>query len=183
MSPYSHLRPLIDRLAAASVAAAPPPWRAPVVHAIGGLRAIGFAEGTDLLLVSSSDGLGVLDCAAGTRVARDREAGPTAGDELQLCCPGIGPLAGQTVTMAGLQGGGMRHAAADGWRIERVGLAWPEELLLLVPPGSDLFETRPNRRADFTKLFDDAGLRAAGFSPTGRSLVIATGSDVMIFSR
>ena len=65
-------------------------------------------------------------------------------------------------------------------------LDWPEESLLLMQPmqpGSWIYETRPGRSAEFTKVAVESELRAWGFSPTGKSLVVATSSDVTIFSR
>src|ERR1700677_2578198 len=65
---------------------------------------------------------------------------------------GFGPLAGQTVRTSGLAGGGLAVSTADGWTAERLVLDWPEESLLLVPPGSWIDETRVGRSADFTKV-------------------------------
>jgi hypothetical protein len=66
-----HLEPIRQRIRAAPVSEPPPPWIASAVHAIGGLTEIGFADDTDLLLVVSHQGRGVLDCHTGQRIARD----------------------------------------------------------------------------------------------------------------
>ena len=71
----------------------------------------------------------------------------------------------------------------DGWGVERVILDWPTESLLLVPPGSSIFETRAGWSSDFTKVAEEIEVRAWGFSPTGRGLVLATTSDVTLYGR
>ena len=181
------LLPMIHRVRTAAVQAPPAPWQWRAVHAVGGLTEVGFGRGTDLLLVVSHDGRGVFDCLTGLRVARDPTM-PEPGeadwqDTHELDAEGIGPLAGQTVRTSGLAGGGLALATADGWTAERLVLDWPEESLLLVPPGAWIYETRAGRSAAFTKIAVENEPRAWGFSPTGRSLVLATSSDVTIFGR
>jgi hypothetical protein len=165
----------------------PAPWQLRVAHAVGGLTDVGFGRGSDLLLVISSQGRGVFDCVTGVRVARDAAVLETDEDgwhdTLELEARGIGPLAGQTVTTAGLHGGGLAISTRDRWIVEHLPLDWPNESLLLVPPDSWIYETRPGRSAEFTKVAVETELRAWGFSPTGKSLIIATSSDVTIFGR
>ncbi|MNT83089.1 hypothetical protein D3C72_2229080 [compost metagenome] len=85
--------------------------------------------------------------------------------------------------MAGINGGGLPLATADGWMIEDIILAWPEQHLLLVEPGSWLHGARYNRPALFHKLGVELEVRAFGFSYTGLSLVIATAAEVVVFGR
>ena len=182
-----HLFPMIGRVRAASAQAPPAPWQRRAVHAVGGLTDVGFGRGADLLLVVSHDGRGVFDCLTGLRVARDSSV-PEPGeadwqDTFELETKGIGPLAAQTVRTSGLAGGGLAVLTADGWTAERLTLDWPEESLLLVPPGSWIYEMRAGRSDEFTKVAAKSGVRAWGFSPTGNSLILATSSDVTIFSR
>lgn len=77
-------RQLRDRLLAAPVVPAPPPWE-PVIDGgtpIRGLQGIGFAvhpgNGHDLVMVVSVDGLGLFDAVTGEKIARDRGAGSGA---------------------------------------------------------------------------------------------------------
>ncbi|MGK3998568.1 hypothetical protein [Sorangium sp. So ce1024] len=188
MSPVpDHLVPVIRRVRAAPVQDPPAPWQRRAAYAVGGLTDVGFGRGSDLLLVISHSGRGVFDCLAGARVARDASVPEAGEDEWQdtseLEAEGIGPLAGQTVRTAGLFGGALAHSTRDGWTVERIALDWPEESLLLVPPGAFIYETRPGRSAEFTKVAVQIAPRAWGFSPTGKSLILATSSDVTIFSR
>lgn len=182
-----HHLPLIDRVRTAPVRESPPPWRLLAAHGVGGLTDVGFGRGSDLLLVVSSQGRGVFDCLTGTRVARDPTM-PEVGeeswqDEYELDAQGIGPLAGQAVCTSGLAGGGLPLMTRDRWTVERLILDWPIESLLLVPPDSWIYETRAGRSSEFTKIAEEMEVRAWGFSPTGRSLILATSSDVTIYGR
>lgn len=160
----------------------PPPWKSSGSSGVGGLLSVGFGRGTDLLLVTSSQGRGVFDCFTGQRIARDR-SDETTEDSANLEARGIGPLEGQVIRLSGLSGGGLPAGTGDGWAAERLVLEWPEEILVLVPPGSWIFGLAFNKPANFTKLFVGSEVRAWGFSPTGRSLVLATSSDLTIYAR
>jgi hypothetical protein len=96
---------------------------------------------------------------------------------------GIGPLEGQLVRIAGLYGGGLSLGTPDGWALESLEIDWPDKSLLLTAPSSWLYETRAGRSSAFTKIEADSTLRAYGFSPTGKSLVVALTSDITIYSR
>jgi hypothetical protein len=79
--------------------------------------------------------------------------------------------------------GGLPCLTQDGWKLESVVLQWPEQMLLLVPPGADLYGSLSGHPDQMTKIFEDSCIRAYGFSYTGRSLAIATSSDVTLFAR
>jgi hypothetical protein len=173
-----HLEPVRRQIATAPVTAAPAPWGHVATVAIGGLTEVGFGDDSDLLLVISSRGRGVFDCTRGLRVARDPE--PLADDwydERRLRARGIGPLERQMVRLAGLHGGGLPTCGLDGWSVAAITLAWPDQHLLLLPPGEDLYSAR----ASLTKLAVESEVRAFGFSDTGRTLVLATSSDIAIY--
>lgn len=182
-----HLLPLIARVRAAPVQLPHVPWRLLAAHAVGGLTDVGFGRGTDLLLVVSSRGRGVFDCLTGARVARDPHMPEIGEDDWQdlreLEALGIGPLGGQVVRTAGLAGGGLVLMTDDRWAVERLALDWPIESLLLVPPDSWIYEDRAGRSSDVAKIAEGSEVRAWGFSPTGRSLVLATSSDITIYGR
>jgi hypothetical protein len=67
--------------------------------------------------------------------------------------------------------------------VQQLFLDWPEECLLLIPPGGDIYSEYMGRPAVFAKLAVESGVRARGFSPTGRSLVLATNSDLTVWAR
>src|SRR5437016_5249971 len=108
MQMSNYQRKLDQRFRASPIADPPEPWRQTFYGSIGGLLVIGFAPGSDLLLVISAGGRGVFDCLTGDRVSRDDEIdGETWADPIQLTTIGVGPLDKQTVRVAGLWGGGM----------------------------------------------------------------------------
>lgn len=151
--------------------------------AVGGLTDVGFADATDFLICMSADGLGVFDCLTGERVARDRD-GNFAFDTGNLLVDGIGPLEGQRVRTARLAGGGLAVGTDDGWSVERHPFAFPDAEVFIAPPGQSLLWTQQGKEVRLCKLGGFVTeLRAYGFSPTGRSFVIATSSDVMMFMR
>jgi hypothetical protein len=178
----AHLQPTFERLVSAAISEVPPPWKLSGCAGVGGLESVGFGRGTDLLLVTSSQGRGVFDCLTGQRVARDRSE-ETMEDSTNLEAIGIGPLDDQIIRMAGLNGGGLPNGTPDGWTADRLVLQWPEETLVLVPPGSWIYGLAFDKPADFVKVFVGSEVRAWGFSATGRSLILATSGDVTMYAR
>lgn len=173
------------RFLAAPVSPPPAPWRPsqrPVIRA-GGLIGAGFAThpetGADLLLVASHNGLGLIDPVTGERLARDDEDMIGWPDDADLTCPGIGPVAGTRVPMAGLLGGGLHRTAGGGWTVHVVAPAWPAERVLLSADGNPWHNDAwwHIHHADVTEL------RAAGFSPSGSTLIVATTGDVTLWVR
>ncbi len=173
---------MVAQILALPISLPPAPWRLVSNASIGGLQSVGFARNTELLFVTSSQGRGVFDADTGERVARDHnEEFPE--DTINMEAIGIGPLAGQTIRMAGIYGGTLATTTADGWQAERLTLQWPAETLLLVAPGSWVFGASFNKKAEMTKVSVDSEVRAWGFSSTGHSLILAVSSGVQIFSR
>jgi len=161
----------------------PQPWGKPTWIAVGGLTDVGFADSSDLLLCVSADGRGLIDCLSGEKISRDydRDFNFDAGN---LLIEGIGPLADQTIRMAGLAGGGLASGAYDGWSIELYPLAFPDSQLIVSPPRQTMLWTHREDEMQLHKLGGFVtGLKTFGFSPTGNSLVIAISSDVIIYVR
>lgn len=153
----------------------PPPWRLLPVFAVGGLFQVGYAEDSDLLLVLSSQGRGVFDCATGEKLARDSADSHDFFDPVRLTADGFGPLAGQRIRTGGLLGGGLPLTTSDGWCLDVQARMWPMHSVFLTPPGS---------REPVCVGEDGAcELRACGFSQTGHSFVIATSCDLTMFTR
>ncbi|MEI7768517.1 MAG: hypothetical protein WCI67_00950 [Chloroflexales bacterium] len=177
----AHVRKLIAHLQALPITAPPPPWTLVTCVAVGGLLAVGYAEQSDLLLVISSQGRGIFDCLSGTRIARDQTDAAPFYDEITLRAQGFGPLEGQVLPIAGLCGGGLPNATRDGWHLQAIPLPWPHHRIVLEAP----FRSMYHDPASATCVGDDGAceLRAAGFSPTGQSFVIATSCDLMIIAR
>ncbi|WP_435281356.1 hypothetical protein [Streptomyces koelreuteriae] len=183
---------LRDRFLSVSETSPPPPWH-PVLDRrlpIGGLLGIGFgtAPGADhdLVMVVSSDGHGLFDTVTGEKLARDRDPDPddsTPDAVPDLACPGLGPLAGTRVRIAGLFGGGLHTTTLDGWSVEVVSPAWPHHRVLLSKDGGMPHSGPHGER--WWHIFDSdySELRTVGFSPSGRTLAVATSSDLTLWTR
>ncbi|MGV9409041.1 hypothetical protein ACWDOP_03925 [Nocardia sp. NPDC003693] len=182
---------LRERFLAAPVVLAPEPWRQ--VHSgkmpIGGLQGIGFAvhpeTGHDLVMVVSLDGHGLFDAVTGAKIARDRTPGidsrtPDAAPD--LTCPGLGPIAGTRVHIAGLFGGGLHHTTTDGWSLNVVAPEWPNDRVLLVADGN-IYRHPPGQGWWHNFHSDRSTFRTAGFSPSGLTLAVATSSDITLWHR
>ncbi|MER8182890.1 hypothetical protein [Kitasatospora sp. NPDC094015] len=170
----------------------PAPWR-PVLDRrtpVGGLLGIGFAvapdNGNDLVMVVSVDGHGLFDAVSGEKIARNRDPDPddsTPDAVPDLSCPGLGPVAATRVRIAGLHGGGLHTTTLDGWTLEVISPEWPNHRVLLSTDGG---MPHAGPYADrWWHIFDSdrSELRAAGFSPSGRTLAVATSSDLTLWTR
>jgi hypothetical protein len=178
---YEHLEPLKRKLLLLSIATPPPPWKITTSVSIGGLLSIGFDRNSDNLLIVSSQGRGVIDCLTGEKIARDYDE--YYEDGVQLEAEGIGTLSNKIIRMCGLYGGGLPVTTKDRWTLESVTLSWPEQMIILLPPDSNLYGSIHRLPDDMTKVTEDSHIRAYGFSYTGQSFVVATSSEVDIFSR
>ncbi|MFF5042398.1 hypothetical protein [Streptomyces nigra] len=183
-----------DRLLAAPMVSPPEPWRRVFDHAygrpVGGLFGIGFAthpgSGHDLVMVVSHDGHGLFDTVTGEMVARDHhpdEEDAVPDGVADLSCPGLGPVAGSRVRIAGLLGGGLHTTTEDGWTLEVVAPAWPHERVLLSRDGG-LPHAGPHEE-QWWHIYHahHSELRTAGFSPSGETIAVATSSDLALWAR
>ena len=157
----------------------PTPWKETWSDSIGGLLEIGFAADSELLLVVSHEGRGVFDCSTGKRVARDYEIDMEQWtDTIRLTAQGIGPLKRQTLSMAGIWGGGLPVCTADDWHLEIIAVHWSQDIVVLCPPRSNVYSD--TTFGECVKVFEGDSVRACGFSYTGRSFVIAEGSGISL---
>ncbi len=152
----------------------PPPWaRVSVERFFEMPVAMGFAPGTEWLVVLTHDGLTVVDAKTGDTLADEPgHSGNAEGehDPYPVSVVGIGPLAGRRIPVAGLWGGGLKAFTPDGWKVRRIAPNWPCESLVLKVPYDD-----PSSESDreFLLVKDWPELRAFGFSDSGRTLVVA----------
>lgn len=154
----------------------PEPWRQRGTVMTGGLVGVGFGEGSDLALVVTHNGRGLIDCLRGERVARDPMV--IYPDAETLHVEGIGALAGVTIAIAGIEGGELCRRTGDNWVLDGEITNSSDDMIRLVPPTATAHSSRP---AIFTNFVPE--VRTFGFSPTGRSFVIATGAEVFVFAR
>lgn len=119
-------------------------------------------------MVVSHDGHGLFDAVTGEKIARDRDPAPedsTPDAVADLSCPGLGPTTGSRVRIAGLFGGGLHTTTEDGWTLEVVTPAWPNDRVLLSVDGG-LPHAGPHGE-EWWHIFHSnySTFRAAGFSP------------------
>ncbi len=168
----------------ATVEKPPAPWTTLGIFAIGGLFAVGFADGSDLLQVVSSQGNGVFDCTNGERLARDYADVFGLFDEVTLEVQGVGPLQGMLIPTAGLNGGSLPSETSDGWQLQD---ELTESRHPLRGPIHSIFlkQTAPYQEPERICVGNEepCELRAYGFSPTGHSFVIASSCQIEIFCR
>ncbi len=177
----AHLVGLVNELRRKPVEAPPAPWRRAACFAIGGLTEIGYAPDSDLLLVVSSQGRGVLDCVTGEKVARDYDDSYDFIDETRLVALGIGPLDGQWIRVGGLHGGGLPNSTRDGWGLVTLPLPWPHYHVFLTAPRKSIYDGA--EYAAKVETDNACELRAYGFSETGRSFIVALSCEITIFVR
>lgn len=145
----------------------PLPWQHVADVSIGGLYAIGFVPGTEDVLVISQQGRGVYRATSAERVARDRDNTWGWYDRQMKQAVAIGPYAGQSIAVVGVDGGQMATTTVDGWLLSKSAAG---RLCLSSPAGT---------RADFSPRWRGELLRAFGFSESGRCLAVAVGAHTL----
>lgn len=181
----SYQEELKSRLSALIPASPPAPWRLVSSIAVGGFEALGFSRDSRYLLIVSSSGRGVYDSESGERLARDssNEAGDWYDLEA-LTVQGIGPLADQSISVAGIHGGGLPLVTLDGWVADLIAPDWPSSFVTLSPPGSNPWvEDQATGVARMAPVGGDDPVKCHGFSWSRRHLVVATSHTVDLFRR
>ncbi|MCX5079295.1 hypothetical protein OHA84_01040 [Streptomyces sp. NBC_00513] len=126
-----------------------------------------------------------IDAVTGEKVARDRDPDPdtsTPDTSPELTCPGLGPIEGTPVRIAGLFGGGLHSTTPDGWTLDVVSPEWPHDRVILSADGGS---HKGPAGGTWWHIFHSeySELRAAGFSPSGLTLAVATSSDLTLWTR
>ncbi|MBD2794298.1 hypothetical protein [Xenorhabdus szentirmaii] len=171
---------LVNLLAEIPSVTVPPGWNFIATIAVGGLTEIGFSRITNHLLIISSSGRSVIDCTTGERLARDYEDDGDWYNAHELTCQGIGPISNETVTIAGLCGGGLPLANQYGETLERTAQNWPIEELYFCQLNSSPFTARFQAGCYH---ISSGYITCCGFSWNGEFIVMATSSDVTIWNR
>lgn len=165
----------------------PQPWRLVSDRGVASLYGIGYDKKSDMLLLDHCDGPEIIDCLTGSSLATSIDA--LEQNKLDLLeAKGFGPLDGKIISMTTLQGGGLPIRTSDGWHLMEACFDWPHKEILLIHPGSTLFNWEESQYGDeFDRIWIDEqevhSLRFYGFSFTGLSFVIATGSDFLVYTR
>ena len=151
-------------------------WPTRHIIRVGGLFGVGFAIGSDLMLVTTHDGRGVVDCISGELVARDPDPLFPFNEQTRKA-EGIGPIAGQEILIAGeIYGGALSRVTDDGWRLIGQLSNSSDDTIRLIAPAGTVSEPEI-----FTGFIPE--VRVFGFSSTGRCFVIGTGAEVFTFAR
>jgi len=130
------------------------------------LEVVGFDADETFLLVVSRSGRGVFELATGRRVVQDVDVPSPGAPWMQrraLLVLGCGPLAAVQIPVVGRWGGALA-TSSGGARVERA----RDDGLRVHLPGGGCWEL--GRQT--------AALRAVGFSPSGRWLVVATAAEL-----
>ncbi|PTA69280.1 hypothetical protein [Deinococcus arcticus] len=175
-----NIRNIQQQLPLLPVVRPPAPWRLTTSRAVGGLTEVGFGTGSDWLLIVSAQGRGVVDGLTGERLARDAETGSDWWSGGELLALGIGVLAGHQVRMAGLAGGGLPATTYDGWTVNIETFEWPVRSVILKRP---TWYEQADAAQGCAVIAREPELRATGFSPTGQCLVVATSSELYLYTR
>lgn len=178
----SHVEDLRARLQAYANRDLSPFWTKKKVAMVGGLFAVGFGSGLDLILVVSHDGRGIFNSLIGELIARDEK--PPAKSwfsEVPYQAIGIGPLEGQSIPLAGIHGRGLLRFTRSGWSLDVICLDWPDNVVFLQPPMKDILIE--NQSQGCVRIDEPEEIRAVGFSETGQSFIIATSSDITFYAR
>lgn len=154
----------------------PRPFERRASFAVGGLLSAGFAGETEYVLVVSADGRGVFDAATFAKIGRDRT--PIRDTDLVR---GIPPIADVEVPQMSTYGEvALPRTTPDGWSL---GVISPEgdAIVWLCAPGVDVEHPIGTGSTRFDKRFEE--VRAAGFSTSGKSLLIAEQHTLHLYHR
>jgi len=150
--------------------------------AVGGLTEIGFSKNhSELLLIVSSQGRGVIDCSKLELINRDYNTDHDWMNPHELWSFGIGKLSNEKIVVAGLDGGGLPLSNKDGDGIVFMATKWPIVDLIFQPNFKSIY-TQGEASKCF-RLFHDYELRAFGFSYNGKYFTIATSSEVHVYRK
>jgi hypothetical protein len=164
------------RVAALPSAVIPRPFHRRQAFAVGGLLSAGFADGTEYVLVVSASGRGVFDAARLTKVGRDRDP-----IDVEDRVRGIPPIEGVEVPQMSTYGRvSLPRTTPDDWSL---GVLSPEgdASVWLCAPSVDVEHPTPTGSMRFDKRFEE--VRAAGFSASGNSLLIAEQHTIHLYHR
>lgn len=149
-------------------------WRQIVVYPCGGLTEIGLSADERHLLVISASGRGVIETSTGKRVARDYVVPRFDSEWIRMdrrLVKGIGPIADEWVSAVGLWGGMMSSVNPRNWlvNLEKQG------------PSENVYIENQMSGQHYLIDIPFTEVRALGFSKSGRLLVFATSSEVVLY--
>lgn len=149
--------------------------------ALGGLTEVGFSQqNPDLLLVLSGNGRGLFDCSTLEKIHRDGEEDFEV-DYFNLTCPGIGALEQEQIRIAGLHGGGLPLGNSHGDTLTLMALDWPWMDVIFQPHWTSVYQEKDTEKC--YQIYSSDSVKVYGFSPDGKTFVIGTSSDLLIYRK
>jgi len=149
---------------------------------IGGLSEIGFSkENTELLLVVSSQGRGLIDCSKLKLIDRDNDTSYDWNNSQELWAKGIGKLKDEKIYVAGLDGGGLALGNVNGDHLQYMAPDWPIIDIIFEPKYKSIYKEGESKNCYW--IFHDYELRAYGFSYCGQYFAIANSSELRIYKK
>lgn len=146
--------------------------------AIGGLLSVGFSKQADMLLVESSQGLGLFECGTLQLIAREKNNDENIYDN-QLQCLGIGPVKDELIPMAGIHGGGLRSITNRGEQVTIISPRWPLHEIVFCTAYSSVYD--PNNKDQCQIIASEYEFRAYGFSSDDKYFIYATSSQFILY--
>jgi hypothetical protein len=158
----------------------PPGWQPIGSYAIGGLSYVGFSRKQELLLVISSQGIGIYDLEQEKFIYRDRDGDLIFNvDETNLTYEGVDVLAGERIDLCGLTGGGLPTFTDQGDEIFLAGMDWPRGALVFIGGFNNSLH---NMSPENSCILYEGYIDHFGFS-WSRNYLIVTDEDLHLWKR
>lgn len=160
----------------------PQPWRYVGRFLVADLVSVGFDERAENLLIITNSEQIVIDCIQGKQIFRG-----LLGDRIstsERVTPATGTLAGKTVFLLNNKSYDWSQTTFDRWHcvfskspngLQQVGL--------IMPIRKDQHRSMNLKNLRFAKIAWQRNIVTAGFSPSGRTLIVASDHDVAVYSR
>lgn len=178
---FSRQKYLNGVLAGLPMREAPKGWRRKFEAAVGGLEYVGFSQNRDCLLTVSSTGNGLWDLSSGEKIAREYGRDGAGLDLKTLVCRGIGPVSGEYIRIAGLEGGGLRTSSGRGEGLVIVSPRYPCHEVVFEANFQSCFA--PGKNQDCVIVYRGfVKPNMCGFSHSGDYFIVAD-EDIHVWER
>lgn len=172
----------LQKLVDATITSEAPKGWIKETFAVGGLTEVGFSkEYSELLLVISSQGRGVIDCSKFELIERDYNDDHDWINSQELWATGIGKLSNEKIMVSGLHGGGLPLTNPFGDSIQYMAIKWPIIDLIFEPSFKSIYKDGDQKHC--FRVFHDYEVKTYGFSYCGKYFIIATSSEVNIYRK
>jgi len=164
-------------------APSPKGWKRKCEFAIGGLEYFGFSESSDILVILSTQGRGLIDMAKGEKMSRDMSMDYFL-DERLLVTRGFDILEGDEIKLASKYGGSILPVCnKSNEKLVRVSPLYPCEDIIFQPPFEDCFADGRYKNissANCVRIYRGF-LYCYGFSFSGKYFVIADDGGIIVW--